>query len=422
MRKLFTVLVLSFLSLVVFGQDGMRGDGFIPDGWNNPVGFSAGFGSSRILTRNPEGTGNRYFRLQNNGGSSDYGPHNCADEDITADVNQKYLTAWVCNNGAFYINCPNTTDNYVFKTPSANDDDFIYFRVQGDVRTVDMVTASPSVPIENSPTTITATLNGDINTGQGVYLRYSTDNFSSSTVVEMTASTASSFIADIPGQSNGTTLYFYVFTSGSGLTISPTDADWYTINGNNNGGSNYVLSVVPVELSSFTATKETNTVALNWTTLSEKNNAGFDIEKSVNGKDFEVIGTVEGTGNSIEKIDYNFIDENPTNGTNYYRLKQMDFDGVYEYSKILSVEINTKIQAIIYPNPTADNLTIRADIQDKVNIRVFNPFGELVYQNTQRIDNQTNIDFSSLPAGNYFLHITNDATQTIVFSNHFTKQ
>lgn len=182
------------------------------------------------------------------------------------------------------------------------------------------------------------------------------------------------------------------------------------------------LSNLPVELSNFTATKETNAVTLNWTTLSEENNAGFDIEKSVNGKDFEVIGTVEGAGNSIDKIDYSFMDESPANGINYYRLKQTDFDGAFEYSEIVSVEMKANVQATIYPNPTADVLTIRGEIQAKVNIRVFNPFGELVYENIQSIDNQSNINLSHLPTGNYLLHIVSDKTKTVVFSNHFIKE
>jgi hypothetical protein len=195
----------------------------------------------------------------------------------------------------------------------------------------------------------------------------------------------------------------------------------------NNGGANFkanftVTALTPVELSTFTATKEENAVALNWTTLSEENNAGFDIEKSTNGKDFEVIGHVEGAGNSIEKIDYNFMDENPANGINYYRLKQTDFDGAFEYSKIVSVEFESQVQAIVFPNPMIDNLTIRADTQDKVNIRIFNLFGQIVYQNTQRIDNQMDIDLSMLPAGSYFLQVISDTTQDIIFNSNFVKE
>lgn len=181
-------------------------------------------------------------------------------------------------------------------------------------------------------------------------------------------------------------------------------------------------SNLPVELAYFTATKESNVVVLNWSTLSEENNAGFDIEQSVDGKDFEVIGRVEGEGNAVEKVDYSFVDENPANGINYYRLKQVDFDGAFEYSKIVSVEVEGEVKVSIFPNPTTDKLTINGDIQEVVNILVFNATGQVVYENTVRVDNQKEVDFSDLPAGNYFFVLRNDTTEKAIYSGNFVKK
>ena len=195
----------------------------------------------------------------------------------------------------------------------------------------------------------------------------------------------------------------------------------------NNGSANFkayfsVTALTPVELITFTANKESNAVALNWTTLSEENNAGFEIEKSVNGKDFEVIGTVEGAGNSIEQIDYKFIDKNPSQGVNYYRLKQTDFDGTYEYSDVVAIEFDAKIEASIFPNPAAEQLTISTAIQDMVNIRIVNIYGQVVFQKTQYIDNQLDLNIADLPVGNYFLQITNDSNQLILYNDAFVKK
>ncbi len=229
----------------------------------------------------------------------------------------------------------------------------------------------------------------------------------------------------------------------SGLTPSTTytlevyyqaDVDWNVTDEvknadiyESNSGSNFKVTFttdapLPIELSSFTANKQANSTQLNWTTSTEENNDFFTIEKSLDGVNFKAIGTKAGAGNSLEAKEYNFIDANPTNGVNYYRLKQTDFDGRFTYSKMVSVDFQTKVQTTIYPNPTSEKLTISTETQEVVNIRIFNVNGQVVYQNTQRIDNQTNINLSELAAGNYFLIIANDATQKTIYSSNFIKE
>lgn len=97
---------------------------------------------------------------------------------------------------------------------------------------------------------------------------------------------------------------------------------------------------LPVELVSFTARKQQQATALNWETASELDNEKFQVERSTNGMDFRVIGEVMGHGTTHLPQNYNFLDRSPAAGINYYRLKQIDFDGQFEYSKVVSVEFS----------------------------------------------------------------------------------
>ena len=147
----------------------------------------------------------------------------------------------VSDPGAMVINAPNTTDNYVFKTYDAGSDPtgkFIFFKVDGTVRTISSV-STHSVYSGNDQI-ITATLSGALSSGQGVYLRHTADNFTSSTITEMSCS-GTSCTGTIPAatNSNNADIKYYVFTSGDGLTISHANADWYTIKMNNNSDNNY---------------------------------------------------------------------------------------------------------------------------------------------------------------------------------------
>ena len=124
------------------------------------------------------------------------------------------------------------------------------------------------------------------------------------------------------------------------------------------------ISPLPVTLSSFKGKLTPDGVALNWTTSSEINNDRFEIERSTTGKNFERIGEVKGNGNSSTTKTYSFVDPNPGLGTNYYRLRQVDFDGKSEYSKIVHVKNGNKaelMQVSLLPNPC---------LEGKCNVRV----------------------------------------------------
>ena len=118
--------------------------------------------------------------------------------------------------------------------------------------------------------------------------------------------------------------------------------------------------ILPIELVSFTAIKLDETALLEWQTASETNNEKFVIERSINGVDFERIGEVMGAGNSTHINNYEFIDDAPENGINYYRLKQVDFDSTFEYSEIRSLNFEQGLDIKVYPNPVSNHLTIES--------------------------------------------------------------
>jgi len=258
---------------VISAQNGIIGSGFT-NGWGigDIVSFDAGTGTSRIKILNPKGTGNQYFRLVRNwsGDLTQFGPFGCVDIDWT--FPNLIYGATTCNTaGAFYINCPNITDNYVFKTPNGNTSlDLLYFRIQGAVRSVSSVSQSPSINTvaPNMPVTVTATLDGSLNTGQAVYLRYTTDAWVTSTVVQMTGS-AASYSAQIPGASATNVRSYYVFTSGTAnVPANGSNVDLYTINLNNNAGPNYNYTVAAAT-NVVTVTSTGGTLSAMYTNLSE---------------------------------------------------------------------------------------------------------------------------------------------------------
>lgn len=158
-----------------------------------------------------------------------------------------------------------------------------------------------------------------------------------------------------------------------------------------------VTTLVPVELTSFTAIIGENDVTLNWTTATELNNQGFEIERKPSGYEFEKIGYVPGYGTTTEPKTYSFIDENVTAGLYKYRLKQIDFGGTLAYSEEVAVEIDFTPNEFAlfqnYPNPFNPTTKIEYSIAASglVTIEVYNSIGEKVSELVNR----------ELDAGNY---------------------
>lgn len=173
--------------------------------------------------------------------------------------------------------------------------------------------------------------------------------------------------------------------------------------------------VIPVELTSFTANATESSVVLNWTTASEVNNAGFNIERKASGESsFRTVGYVEGRGTTLEPGSYSYTDKNMGNGTYTYRLKQLDFDGSFEYSNEVEVNIGTPATFALmqnYPNPFNPSTLIKyalpADLQ--VELSVFNVLGEKVATLVNTFQKAGNyeivFDASKLSSGVYLYRI-----------------
>ncbi len=122
------------------------------------------------------------------------------------------------------------------------------------------------------------------------------------------------------------------------------------------GSKGPLVNPLPIELISFNAQLNGDVVEITWITASEINNDYFTVEKTKDIENFEVVAIVKGAGNSNSVKEYSAIDENPYEGVSYYRLKQTDFDGNYEYSDLVAVEYINSIPAVfnIYPNPVSE--------------------------------------------------------------------
>ncbi|MDN5216461.1 hypothetical protein QQ020_30615 [Fulvivirgaceae bacterium BMA12] len=166
---------------------------------------------------------------------------------------------------------------------------------------------------------------------------------------------------------------FYVFGSvsrsggaqfnGSNNVASGNFLDEADLSTNNTSLHNFINGILPVELLSFDATFSQDKVTLEWATASELNNDRFEIYRSGNGTDFVLLGEVQGNGTSSELHIYTFTDNRSPSGTNYYRLKQIDFDGVYEYSPVVSVKV--KLSAVTFQ--VAPTVLKEGNLKVKVN-------------------------------------------------------
>lgn len=169
---------------------------------------------------------------------------------------------------------------------------------------------------------------------------------------------------------------------------------------------------LPVELSSFEAHKAEGAVQLVWETETELENSHFDIERSSNGSEFTAIGRMLGAGTTNINQKYQFMDENPLSTENYYRLKQVDYDGTTTYSEVKQVSFEAYLGEIeIFPNPTTDFITIKIPegIKEEINISVFDANGRQMMSQEQTTDFlNTRLNVSQLGAGQYALRIESE--------------
>ena len=179
--------------------------------------------------------------------------------------------------------------------------------------------------------------------------------------------------------------------------------------------------VIPVELLDFKAQKENQAVKLLWSTATELNNAFYAVERSENGKSFEKIGEINGYGNSNVKRTYEFMDEKPLNAVNYYRLRQVDFDGKETVYKTVSVNFGKNTTTKVYPSIAKDNINVEINGGNgAADLVVVNLLGQVVKaQKLQNTEGVFPVNISELPNGSYIMRIISK-NETI--SQRFEKQ
>ncbi len=178
---------------------------------------------------------------------------------------------------------------------------------------------------------------------------------------------------------------------------------------------------LPIELLSFVATPQGRMVLLEWQTASETNNAAFTIERAGHSLQFQELATVPGAGNSTEKRAYQWTDENPLPGENYYRLRQTDFDGQFSFGPTVVVEMPSHDLTVLpYPNPASDVVILFVDVPSEKNgrmeVEIADLFGRSVLQRTfEPVEgvNHFPINIKGLAKGIYLLSVHTS-------SGHFT--
>ncbi|AEA43622.1 T9SS type A sorting domain-containing protein [Fluviicola taffensis] len=177
----------------------------------------------------------------------------------------------------------------------------------------------------------------------------------------------------------------------------------------------FTVSPLPVEIVSFDATLMNRQVELNWQTASEFNSSYFDVQRSADGENWTTIGTVTAQGNSQTLVDYKLTDKMPLVGISYYRLKQVDQNGAFDFSDIRSINNSSKMNQVkIYPNPTDKGMVTIASDEPISRIAVYNAVGQVIFEKTLGSEDIYLLDTQSFESGMYWIHLNDENYKLIV--------
>lgn len=217
-------------------------------------------------------------------------------------------------------------------------------------------------------------------------------------------------VAAIPGSAysndNGAT-WTYVNNLPLGQAVFASSSVGWSA-GLNNSIYKWSSLVLPVELTSFTAQAQDQTVILNWVTATELNNRGFEIQRKVVEGDFATVGFIKGEGTTTNQKEYSYADKDLAEGKYFYRLKQLDFSGESEYSKTIEIDVKILDNFVLdqnYPNPFNPSTTIKYSIptSEFVTLKVYDVLGKEVATliNEEKANGGYTVEFnaSNLPGG-----------------------
>ena len=210
------------------------------------------------------------------------------------------------------------------------------------------------------------------------------------------------------------------------IALTNQSSDWIATEYNNQNSPSSFYSVgshqtassnLPVDITYFEAQPSiSHSAFLSWATASEINNSHFEIERSYDGRAFETVGEVAGNGNSQHQITYRFLDEtiSPTENNVFYRLKQVDFDGAFEYSDIRVVRfdaLGNHLNLVAYPNPITDELTLMVGLSqgENYNIQAVDMQGTRVFKENYTFTNGIHrINTAQWTSGMYILKVASE--------------
>ncbi|OJV14656.1 MAG: hypothetical protein BGO21_18300 [Dyadobacter sp. 50-39] len=271
-----------------------------------------------------------------------------------------------------------TTGSFVYTLTNVSGSGGASSPVSGQTATVN-VNAKPSIAL----------------TGAEYQCNYSVDP---QTYTVFFAATPDAVITTDKGTVNGSTVV--------GIPSKETAIIVATLNGCSDTLTAYKDCSLPVTLIDFSGAKVEQTIALKWNTAEESHSDRFDVQRSADGKNWATIGTQKSKGDSYAVVHYAFTDQKPGQGDNFYRLKMIDTDKTFAYSKIIKVRYDgLALQSEFYPNPVSDILNLKSTDWSQVrSVEMHSLTGLSVYKSGKTVSKT--IDVKSLPVGMYILTIT----------------
>jgi hypothetical protein len=363
------------------------------------------------------------------------------DEDGNA-IEKLPIIGWINNIGNFesgegYYMKVNTSTSLVFEEPTDAPQtkivEFVKESKQQD-NIIQKPTANHFQPIYTSPylpMNIYVTgvnLSGGVSLGAGDEIGIFDGEYCVGAIVltgpigalvSMIASTDDPGAVGIDGFIAGHTIRYKFWLSATSIEITDYNVEYSMGDGTFVPQGTAVVNfenVLPVEIASFDAKVKNNQVTMSWTTATEVNNFGFEVERKTNSS-WEKLGFVGGQGNCNSPTEYSYIDKNPVGGNKFlYRLKQIDNDGQFEYSDIIEVNLIPAEFALYqnYPNPFNPNTKIKFQLpkECKVQIKIYDLLGaeiqELLNESKEPGIYEIEFNAENLPSGIYVYRISAD--------------
>lgn len=425
MKKVYNIILIILMFSCFYGNtqpminsaDGLR----IPGNWNgfvNSNGMGGNFDCELITVGERRWTtifeytgitGSQEFKIVSGGANPWANQWYFGVFDNINDVTKDLLQTYTFTNNESSSNNRISLENGNWYSFNWQDDGYAATSaifMETSAEPVDIINVEGSFKGVGLPMDITATLSASKSIEEVIYIRYTTNNFSSSGFVQMSC-TGIECDGTIPGASVGSENdYKFYILSTTVSSINHSNADMLTIKLNNNGGMNYEMGspAFPVHLTHFTAHSKDKQVDLNWRTSTEQNNDHFELQRSADGRAWSPIGKIAGRGTTQQEQAYHYTDKRPLPGLSYYRLKQVDYDGAFEYHGPVSVRRGIGDGGMkVFPNPVGDRLyLVLPDADPEGQLRLVSSLGQEVgrWPAAAATDG---LPVADLPAGVYLL-------------------